>query len=110
MGEWHTAMATAVSNGLYAEHRHAPVSAARAEGPASRMLSSTGPWATMGHLLHMPSHTYVRIGRWHDAVVSNIRCGGCCRMQCRAAWHAALQLGVGDGRHPPPEWKFQPQH
>jgi hypothetical protein len=25
----------------------------------------------MGHLSHMPSHTYLRVGRWHDAVVSN---------------------------------------
>ena len=24
-----------------------------------------------GHLLHMPSHTYIRMGRYHDGVVSN---------------------------------------
>jgi tetratricopeptide (TPR) repeat protein len=24
-----------------------------------------------GHLVHMPSHTYIRIGRYHDGVVSN---------------------------------------
>lgn len=24
-----------------------------------------------GHLLHMPSHTYIRIGRYHDGVLSN---------------------------------------
>lgn len=26
----------------------------------------------MGHLLHMPSHLYIRVGRWHDAVVANV--------------------------------------
>lgn len=26
-----------------------------------------------GHLVHMPSHTYIRIGRYHDGVVSNIK-------------------------------------
>lgn len=25
-----------------------------------------------GHLVHMPSHVYVRLGRWHDAVQANI--------------------------------------
>jgi hypothetical protein len=25
----------------------------------------------MGHLTHMPSHSYLRTGRWHDAVASN---------------------------------------
>ncbi|KAF8058948.1 hypothetical protein HT031_005516 [Scenedesmus sp. PABB004] len=28
-------------------------------------------WPGMGHLIHMPSHTFLRVGRWHDAVVSN---------------------------------------
>jgi len=26
----------------------------------------------MGHLQHMPSHVYIRVGRWHDAVKVNI--------------------------------------
>lgn len=26
-----------------------------------------------GHLVHMPSHTYIRIGRYHDGVVSNAK-------------------------------------
>ncbi len=36
-------------------------------------------WGTakLGHLVHMPSHTFVRIGRWADAVTANV-----------AAWHA----------------------
>jgi hypothetical protein len=32
-----------------------------------------GVWGVgLGHLLHMPSHTFVRIGRWHDAVTANV--------------------------------------
>ena len=26
-----------------------------------------------GHLVHMPAHTYLRIGRYHDAVLANER-------------------------------------
>lgn len=26
-----------------------------------------------GHLVHMPSHIYIRVGRYHDAVVANIK-------------------------------------
>ncbi|MHC9086629.1 hypothetical protein ACYX7E_16575 [Luteimonas sp. RIT-PG2_3] len=26
-----------------------------------------------GHLVHMPSHIYARVGRWHDAVIANQR-------------------------------------
>ncbi|MEX2216857.1 MAG: hypothetical protein WD768_22280 [Phycisphaeraceae bacterium] len=26
-----------------------------------------------GHLVHMPAHIYVRIGRWHDAVIANVK-------------------------------------
>eukprot|EP00879_Flechtneria_rotunda_P002107 GHRR01002288.1.p1 GENE.GHRR01002288.1~~GHRR01002288.1.p1 ORF type:complete len:734 (+),score=249.35 GHRR01002288.1:60-2261(+) len=33
-----------------------------ADGPA---------FPDMGHLTHMSSHTYIRVGRWHDAVVAN---------------------------------------
>mmetsp|Transcript_9819 Transcript_9819/g.29541 ORF Transcript_9819/g.29541 Transcript_9819/m.29541 type:complete len:672 (+) Transcript_9819:193-2208(+) len=47
--------------------------ASRAEAAASRMLDSVGPWSSMGHLLHMPSHTFVRVGRYNDAVLANIR-------------------------------------
>ena len=50
------------------------MSAGRAEAVAQLLLARGGPAATMGHLLHMPSHTYVRVGRYHDATVANIRC------------------------------------
>ena len=26
-----------------------------------------------GHLVHMPAHIYARVGRWHDAVLANLR-------------------------------------
>ncbi|KAK9835405.1 hypothetical protein WJX81_007635 [Elliptochloris bilobata] len=49
------------------------LSAARAEASAERLLSSSGPWRRrFGHLLHMPSHLFVRIGRYHDAAAANI--------------------------------------
>ena len=40
----------------------------RAEGPADR-LGKLVPGS--GHLVHMPSHIYLRIGRYHDATVAN---------------------------------------
>ncbi len=42
----------------------------RAAAYADR-LGGLAPGA--GHLVHMPSHTYIRIGRYHDAVLANIR-------------------------------------
>jgi tetratricopeptide (TPR) repeat protein len=39
--------------------------------PAADLLSNFAPDA--GHLVHMPSHIYARVGRYHDAVVSNER-------------------------------------
>ncbi len=36
---------------------------------AADALASAQP--AMGHLVHMPSHLYFRVGRWHDAVQSN---------------------------------------
>ncbi len=57
-------------------HRRPPngtLSAARAEASAERLLSGRGPWRRrFGHLLHMPSHLFVRIGRYHDAVAANV--------------------------------------
>lgn len=43
---------------------------ARGEAAADR-LGSLVPMA--GHLVHMPSHIYVRVGRYHDAVEANAR-------------------------------------
>ena len=42
--------------------------------PAADRLTGQGPWQhSQGHLLHMASHTFVRIGRYHDGVLSNVR-------------------------------------
>ncbi|KAK9789960.1 hypothetical protein WJX73_005679 [Symbiochloris irregularis] len=48
-------------------------SAHRAVGSADTLHWSRGPWAAhMGHLQHMPSHTFITVGRWSDAVDANI--------------------------------------
>ena len=38
--------------------------------PYADTLRKLNPTAA-GHLIHMPSHVYVRIGRWHDALLIN---------------------------------------
>lgn len=57
------------------------LNAARAEQSAAVLHDEavSQVWATkkLGHLAHMPSHTFVRIGRWADAVTANV-----------AAWRA----------------------
>ncbi|BDA50251.1 hypothetical protein COCOBI_15-3800 [Coccomyxa sp. Obi] len=57
------------------------LNAVRAEASATVLHDeAVSPvWATkkLGHLAHMPSHTFVRIGRWADAVAANV-----------AAWRA----------------------
>jgi len=41
-------------------------------GEVGADVLSAGPaYPHYGHLTHMPSHTYIRVGRWHDAVVAN---------------------------------------
>jgi tetratricopeptide (TPR) repeat protein len=42
----------------------------RAEGSADRLVELD---VQIGHMLHMPSHIYARIGRWHDASSANER-------------------------------------
>jgi tetratricopeptide (TPR) repeat protein len=42
----------------------------RAEPHADR-LAALAPGA--GHLVHMPAHTYLRLGRYHDAVLFNLK-------------------------------------
>ena len=59
--------------GLRSIRRSANISAARAEAAAEVLLREAGPWDSMGHLRHMPSHTFQRTGRYHDAVAANVR-------------------------------------
>ncbi|GAB3755604.1 hypothetical protein [Lysobacter olei] len=42
----------------------------RAERHADR-LADLAPGS--GHLVHMPAHTYIRVGRYHDATLTNLR-------------------------------------
>lgn len=80
--------------------------------PAADRLRDLVPGA--GHLVHMPSHIYIRVGRYHDAVVSNQRAvaaDDAYVAQCRAQglyplvymphnhhflWFAALLTGQSD--------------
>lgn len=44
----------------------------RAEATADRLAAAAQPTQAQ-HLQHMPSHTYLRVGRYHDAIVANIK-------------------------------------
>jgi len=52
--------------------------------PCADLLGSSIPGAS--HINHMPSHTYNRVGRWGDAVRSNIE-----------AWHSDQRAEWGEG-------------
>jgi tetratricopeptide (TPR) repeat protein len=79
---WTPEILTLLESGLRREPKHvgamhlyihaveASRDAARAEGYADR-LAALAPEA--GHLVHMPAHIYVRIGRYHDATLSNLK-------------------------------------
>jgi tetratricopeptide (TPR) repeat protein len=54
---------------FYIHAVEASQTAERAEAPADR-LAKLAPGA--GHLVHMPSHIYYRIGRYHDASEANV--------------------------------------
>ena len=60
------------ANHLYIHVVEASSNPERAEAAADRL----GPLAPgAGHLVHMPSHIYIRVGRYHDAAVANIKAG-----------------------------------
>ena len=54
---------------LYIHITEASTDPFRAEAPADRLRDQS---LKLGHLVHMPSHTYYRIGRWHKSLESNI--------------------------------------
>ncbi|KAL0032084.1 hypothetical protein WJX77_004214 [Trebouxia sp. C0004] len=47
--------------------------AASGEKSADMLHSGNGTFRHMGHLLHMPAHVFVRLGRYHDAVEAGLR-------------------------------------
>jgi len=53
---------------LYIHATEAGPNPGAAEAAADRLLTAA---PAAGHLVHMPSHTYARIGRYADAVISN---------------------------------------
>jgi tetratricopeptide (TPR) repeat protein len=55
-----------------------PELAARAL-PAARRYGTIAP--SMPHALHMPSHTYIALGLWDDAIASNLRAAEAARRQ-----------------------------
>ena len=55
---------------LYIHITEASTDPFRAEAPADRLRDQS---LALGHLLHMPSHTYYRIGRWHKSLEANIK-------------------------------------
>ncbi len=60
------------ANHLYIHVIEASPNPGRAEGAADRL----GPLAPgAGHLVHRPSHIHIRLGRYHDAAVANIKAG-----------------------------------
>jgi hypothetical protein len=70
----HTATAEQHLNATEYNHMEPPTCAAAAAalGEVGADVLAEGPaYPQMGHLTHMPSHSYLRTGRWHDAVASN---------------------------------------
>ena len=60
------------ANHLYIHAIEASPEPRRAEAAADRL----GPLAPgAGHLVHMPSHIFIRLGRYYDASVANIKAG-----------------------------------
>jgi tetratricopeptide (TPR) repeat protein len=55
---------------LYIHAVEASQQAERAEGYADR-IAALAPEA--GHLVHMPAHIYIRIGRYHDGTLTNLK-------------------------------------
>ena len=77
----------------------APVVARRAEGAADR-LGALAPESP--HLLHMPAHIYVRLGRWDDAVRVNV--------EALAADVRQKKLVEAQGFEPSPSWEGHNLH
>ena len=76
-----------------------PPLAARAESAAAR-YAVIAP--SVSHALHMPSHTYTRVGQWQQSIASNIAAGNAARSEGATAellhamdyrMYAYLQLG-----------------
>ncbi len=55
-----------------------------------------------GHLVHMPSHIYARVGRWHDAVIANqraIEADDAYLTACRGNYAGVYPLGYVPHNH-----------
>jgi tetratricopeptide (TPR) repeat protein len=59
-----------LANHLYIHAMEASPEAIKAL-PSAQLLPSLAP--NSGHLVHMPAHIYIRVGRYHDAILANQR-------------------------------------
>jgi tetratricopeptide (TPR) repeat protein len=87
------------ANHLYIHIVEASSNPDRAEGAADR-LRPLAPGA--GHLVHMPSHIYIRVGRYRDAALVNIKAG-----EADSSYIAQCQAqGVYPLLYHPHNWHF----
>jgi len=87
------------ANHLYIHAIEASSNPGRAEDAADRLAPAV-PGA--GHLVHMPSHIYIRVGRYYDAAVVNIKAG-----EADASYIAQCQAqGVYPLLYHPHNWHF----
>jgi tetratricopeptide (TPR) repeat protein len=71
------------ANHLYIHAIEASNEPERAEGAADRLVELG---IQIGHMLHMPSHIFARVGRWHDASSANERA-----VEADSAYFAAVE-------------------
>ncbi len=68
---------------LYVHATESTTDPGKAE-PCAEFLGNSIPGAS--HFNHMPSHSWIEVGRWGDSVRANIQ-----------AWHSDLKAAVGEG-------------
>lgn len=74
----------------------AAATAGLAESAADALLDA---YPTMDHLQHMPAHTFLRVGRWRDAVTVSGHPGTPCLGSTRGT-SSALGYGLGHVNNP----------
>ena len=70
--------------------------------PCAEKLASMMPGA--GHLVHMPAHIYVRVGRWADAVTANVHAVHADEAYLEGG--GARGRGIYGGGYYPHNWHF----
>ena len=83
---------------IHAVEAHDPESAV----PCAEKLAALMPGA--GHLVHMPAHIYVRVGRWADAVKANVHAVHADEAYLEGS--AGRGRGIYGGGYYPHNWHF----